>query len=190
MKKLLLATALSTLLFSCTSTQPVVEIAAPAVYVVDDVYVLMSDAYHLRPGMNYSEVKSVLKQDPYEIHQNINDNCIILSFNMKRNKRIHTDTRSDVAMEFYASADATNLTYSASKPFYLILDTEDKTLRTFFSAPNSDEIARYSRLLRRSTKVCQDPKASEDYMSLWSSESKTTSDAGTIELNLKGFLGR
>ena len=189
MKKLLLATVVSTFLFSCTSTQPAVETAAPTIYVVDDVCILMSDAYHLRPGMNYSEVKSVLKQDPYEIHQNINDNCIILSYNMKRNKRIHTDTQSDVSMEFYASADATNLTYSTSKPFYLILDTEDKTLRTFFSAPNSDDIAKYSRLLRRSTKVCQDPKASEDFMSLWS-EPESASNAGTVELNLKGFLSR
>lgn len=189
MKKLLIAAATSAVLFSCSTTQPAVEIAAPTIYVVDDFYVLMSDAYHLRPGMNYDEVKSVLKLDPYEIHQNINDNCIILSYHMKRNSRIHTDTQSDVPMQFYASSDATNLTYGASKPFYLILDTENKTLRTYFSAPNSDEIAKYSRLLRRSTKVCEDPEASEDYMSLWT-EPKAATSKGAVELSLKGFLNR
>ena len=75
MKKLLILVAFSTILFSCSTTQPVAEVvAAPTIYVVDDYYILMSDAYHLRPGMNYDEVESVLKQDPYEIHQNINDN--------------------------------------------------------------------------------------------------------------------
>ncbi len=188
MKKFLILVAFSTILFSCSTTQPVAEVvAAPTIYVVDDYYVLMSDAYHLRPGMNYDEVESVLKQDPYEIHQNINDNCIILSYHMKRNNRIHSDTEPNVPMLFYASSDGTNLTYSDAKPFYLILDTEKKTLRTYFSAPNNDEIARYSRLLRRSSKVCENPKAAEDYMSLWST---STAEPAKVELNLKGFLSR
>ena len=92
MKKLFAMMGVSVLMFSCGTPEPVVVEAAPLSYMVDDYYILMSDAYHLRPGMTYAEVKEVLKQNPFEIHQNIEDECIILSYHMKRNKRIHKDT--------------------------------------------------------------------------------------------------
>jgi len=186
MKKLFAMMGVSVLMFSCGTPEPVVVEAPPLSYMVDDYYILMSDAYHLRPGMTYEEVKEVLKQNPFEIHQNIEDECIILSYHMKRNKRIHKDSQEPVPMLFYPSQDPTNLTYSGAKPFYLILDTEKKVLRTYFSQPNGDDIERYSMLLRRGKKVCADPKKSEDYMSLWTE--KVTAPA--VELNLKGFLSR
>jgi hypothetical protein len=185
MKKLLTMMGVSIVLFSCKTPEPV-AVVPPASYVVDDYYILMSDAYHLRPGMHYEEVKAVLKQDPYEIHQNIQDNCIVLSYHMKRNKRIHEETQQPVPMAFYASADPTNLTYAAADAFYLILDSDQKTLRSYFSQPNDESIERYNMLLRRGKKVCEDPKNSEEYMRLWG---KTTTTPA-VELSLKGFLGR
>ena len=73
MKKLFAMMGVSVLMFSCGTPEPVVVEAAPLSYMVDDYYILMSDAYHLRPGMTYAEVKEVLKQNPFEIHQNIED---------------------------------------------------------------------------------------------------------------------
>ena len=181
MKKLLTITLFASVLFSCKPT----EVVVPVSYEIDNYYILMSDAFHLRPGMVYTEIKQVLKQDPYEIHQNIDDNCIILSYHMKRNKRIHKNSEPEVPLNFYASDDNTNLTYEGSKKFYLILDGEQKTLRTFFSDPNEANIARYTRLLRRSKKVCENPNASEDFMSLWV---KKESAEPTVELSLRSFL--
>jgi len=186
MKKIMTLMGASIILISCGTTEPVVVEAAPMSYVIDDYYILMSDAYHLRPGMTYDEVKEVLKQNPYEIHQNIDDQCIVLSYHMKRNKRIHKDTQEPVPMLFYNSEDPNNLTYSAAKSFYLILDSENKTLRTYFSQPNGDDIERYSMLLRRGKKVCENPKNADDYMSLWVENIEPT----PTELNLKGFLAR
>jgi len=186
MKKIIFSFIGAALLFSCSSTEPVVVEAAPMSYTIDDYYILMSDAYHLRPGMNYEEVKAVLKQNPYEIHQNIEDKCIILSYHMKRNKRIHRDTQEPVPMDFYNSQDGTNLTYSGGESFYLILDSSDKTLRTFFSNPNGEEIQKYSMLLRRGKKVCENPDNSEKYMSLWGEKSTVPAS----EMTLKGFLNR
>lgn len=181
MRKLLTITLLASALFSCKPT----EVVVPVSYEIDNYYILMADAFHLRPGMVYNEVKQVLKQDPYEIHQNIEDDCIILSYHMKRNERIHSNTEPEVPLNFYASADRTNLTYQGSKIFYLILDGEQKTLRTFFSDPNEDNIARYTMLLRRSKKVCENPNTSEDFMRLWT---KNEIPAPTVELSIKSFL--
>ena len=174
---------------SCTTTETVVVVdAAPTSYMVDDYYILMSDAYHLRPGMTYQEVKSVLKQDPYEIHQNIQDNCIVLSYNLKRNARIHKDTQQPVPMEFYKSSDDYNLTYQKADTFYLILDSSNKKLRTFFTSPNKQDIERYSMLLRRAKNVCNDPRIADDYMSLWAADSNPKGEA--TEVSVRGFLGK
>ena len=168
MKKITLLILASITLFSCSSTQTIEVTEAPPIsYVVDDYYILMSDAYHLRPGMSYEEAKAILKQDPYEIHQNIEDDCIILGYNLKRNARIHKDTQKDVPMMFYKSADNYNLTYQNADTFYLIIDSSNKRLRTFFTSPNADDIERYSMLLRRAKSVCRDPGTAEKYMSLW-----------------------
>ena len=185
MKKITLLILASITFLSCSSTQTVVVTEAPPTsYVVDDYYILMSDAYHLRPGMSYEEAKAILKQDPYEIHQNIEDDCIILGYNLKRNARIHKDTQKDVPMMFYKSADNYNLTYQNADTFYLIIDSSNKRLRTFFTSPNADDIERYSMLLRRAKSVCSDPGTAEKYMSLWTkkTEAKKEVSSGRITL--------
>ena len=189
MKKYSYLSLVALFALSCTTTETVVVVeTSPTSYMVDDYYILMSDAYHLRPGMVYQEVKSVLKQDPYEIHQNIQDDCIILAYNLKRNARIHKDTQEPVPMEFYKSSDDYNLTYQKADTFYLILDSSDKKLRTFFTSPNKDDIERYSMLLRRAKSVCNNPSTAEEYMSLWATDSEEKE--GAAEVSLKGFLGR
>lgn len=189
MKKLALFASLAVTLFSCSSTETVVVVDAPPTsFMVDDYYILISDAYHLRPGMTYTEVKAILKQDPFEIHQNIEDNCIILGYNMKRNARIHKDTQEPVPMEFYKSSDDYNLTYQKADMFYLILDSGNKKLRTFFTSPNADDIERYSMLLRRAKSVCDDPSTADEYMSLWTVKTEEKESAPVV--SVKGFLGR
>jgi len=189
MKKLALLFTLAVTLFSCSSTETVVVLEAPpTAFMVDDYYILMSDAYHLRPGMTYTEVKAILKQDPFEIHQNIQDNCIILGYNMKRNARIHKDTQEPVPMEFYKSSDDYNLTYQRADMFYLILDSGNKKLRTFFTTPNAEDIERYSMLLRRAKSVCDDPSNANEYMSLWTVTTQEKEPVSAV--SVKGLLGR
>ena len=91
-------------------------------------------------------------------------------------------------MEFYKSSDDYNLTYQKADTFYLILDSSDKKLRTFFTSPNKDDIERYSMLLRRAKSVCNNPSTAEEYMSLWATDSEEKE--GATEVSLKGFLGR
>ena len=158
MKNPALVALTSIILLSCSSAETMVVTEAPQTsYTVDDYYILMSDAYHLRPGMTYEEAKAILKQDPYEIHQNIEDDCIILGYNLKRNARIHKDTQKPIPLVFYKSTDTYNLTYQNADTFYLIIDSSNKRLRTFFTSPNADDIERYSMLLRRAKSVCLDP---------------------------------
>lgn len=184
MKKIIYIVFVGLIFASC---KPAEVAVAPVTYEVDDFYILMTDAFHLRAGMEYQEVKQVLKQDPFEIHQNINDNCIILSYHMKRNKRIHTSSDADVPLTFYPSDDKTNLTFDGSKMFYLILDTDKKTLRTFFSDPSQENVAKYTMLLRRSKRVCDNPASSEDFMRLWT-VNEVEVKAPAMELSLKSFL--
>lgn len=123
------------------------------------------------------------------LDENINDNCIILAYHMKRNNRIHTadaTNENEVPMLFYYSVDPANLTFSESQLFYLILDSNQKILRTFFSEPNSEQISKYTQLLQRSKKVCDDPKVSGQFLSLWTTENPTdsTDSETTVKLNL------
>jgi len=108
---------------------------------------------------------------------------------MKRNNRIHTadaTNENEVPMLFYYSVDPANLTFSESQLFYLILDSNQKILRTFFSEPNSEQISKYTQLLQRSKKVCDDPKVSGQFLSLWTTENPTdsTDSETTVKLNL------
>ena len=87
-------------------------------------------------------------------------------------------------MMFYKSADNYNLTYQNADTFYLIIDSSNKRLRTFFTSPNADDIERYSMLLRRAKSVCSDPGTAEKYMSLWTkkTEAKKEVSSGRITL--------
>ena len=77
MKKYLAGIALISAAASCTLPAPVVQ-ANQIALTVEDNYIRLQDAFYLRPGMEYSEVKSILKQNPYELYQNIEDNCIVI----------------------------------------------------------------------------------------------------------------
>jgi hypothetical protein len=181
MKNPALVALTSIILLSCSSAETMVVTEAPQTsYTVDDYYILMSDAYHLRPGMTYEEAKAILKQDPYEIHQNIEDDCIILGYNLKRNARIHKDTQKPIPLVFYKSTDTYNLTYQNADTFYLIIDSSNKRLRTFFTSPNADDIERYSMLLRRAKSVCLDPDTAKKYMSLWKANTQEKNEESEL----------
>ena len=169
MKKILAFITLSAAAMSCTLPAPVVQ-ANQVPMMVEDHFIRLQDAFYLRPGMEYSEVKSILKQNPYELYQNIEDNCVVISYYAKRNMRVHTSTQNPVPMAYYASEDPTNLTYEGSIPFYVILDGETKVVRAFFSEPDADKIEAYTRMLRRAKKVCDNPEKVDAYMKEWFDE--------------------
>lgn len=169
MKKFLAFITLGVAAMSCTLPAPVVQ-ANQVPMMVEDHFIRLQDAFYLRPGMEYSEVKSILKQNPYELYQNIEDNCIVISYYAKRNMRVHTSTQNPVPMAYYASEDPTNLTYEGSIPFYVILDGETKVVRAFFSEPDADKIEAYTRMLRRAKKVCDNPEKVDAYMKEWFDE--------------------
>ncbi|MDG1253091.1 MAG: hypothetical protein P8N56_05365 [Schleiferiaceae bacterium] len=166
MKKVFLPLCAGILLSACSMPAPVVQ----ADQMMKDVsmnYIRLQDAFYLRPGMEYSEVKSILKQDPYELYQNIEDNCIIVSYHSRRNMRVHSSTQSPVPMAYYTSEDPTNLTYDGDIPFYIILDGETKVVRSFFSEPDREKVERYSRMLRRAKKVCENPDKVDSFLNDW-----------------------
>lgn len=176
MKKYISVLSVAAIAFACSAPKTITE-----TYQVDDYYILMSDAYHLNPGMTYEAVKETLKQDPYEVHQNVEDKCIVLSYHVKRNERIHEDIQEPIPLVFYNSENKSNLTYSAADLFYVILDTKEKKVRTYFSQPNAERIEKYNMLLRRSKMVCEDPSSSEKFMSLWDEqESEETSEVSDL----------
>ncbi len=188
MKKYLAGIALISAAASCTLPAPVVQ-ANQIPIAVEDSYIRLQDAFYLRPGMEYSEVKSILKQNPYELYQNIEDNCIVISYLAKRNMRVHTSTQNPVPIAFYNSENPTNLTYEGSIPFYVILDGETKVVRAFFSEPDKEKIEAYSRMLRRAKKVCENPEKVGDYLNEWFDENPGAIQSDKIlRLPKMGFL--
>ena len=179
MKKYLAGIALISAAASCTLPAPVVQ-ANQIALTVEDNYIRLQDAFYLRPGMEYSEVKSILKQNPYELYQNVEDNCIVISYFAKRNMRVHSSTQNPVPLAFYESENPSNLTYEGSIPFYVILDGETKVVRAFFTETDKEKIESYSRMLRRAKKVCANPDLVDDYLNEWFDENPGSSQSDKI----------
>lgn len=157
----------------CKSSKEVVEETPPppprsSTRIVDDNFILLNDAFSLTNGMTYTEVKTLLKQDPYQIYSNIEDNCIILKYKGKKQLRKHiSDGESPVPMEFYPSNSTKFLTYGEPFELFVILDGRDKKVRSYFMNGSVSRAMESINMLNRAKLVCDRPQDIENMMLEW-----------------------
>jgi hypothetical protein len=138
-------------------------------YLVDDNYILMSDVFLLAQGMPYSRVSEILKVPPYEIYSNVEDNCIIIKYLGKRALRIHDDKINNVPppLVYYQSNETKKLTYGESFELHVILDGNQKNLRSYFTTTDASKITQMHALMKRAKLVCSSPEKTKNLLQEW-----------------------
>jgi len=138
-------------------------------YLVDDNYILMSDVFLLAQGMPYSRVSELLKVPPYEIYSNVEDNCVIIKFLGKRALRIHDDKINNVPppLVYYQSNDTKKLTYGEYFELHVILDGNQKNLRSYFTTTDASKIKQVDALMKRAKLVCSSPEKAKNFLHEW-----------------------
>lgn len=138
-------------------------------YLVDDNYILMSDVFLLEQGIPYSRVSEILKVPPYEIYSNVEDNCIIIKYLGKRALRIHDDKIKNVPppLVYYQSSDTKKLTYGEYFELHVILDGNQKNLRSYFTTMDASKITQMDALMKRAKLVCSSPEKTKNFLQEW-----------------------
>lgn len=147
---------------ACKSTEETVQAPPPVPKsterIVDDNFIVLNDAFNLQQGMLYNDVKRILKQDPYRVYSNVDDNCIILKYKGKRQLRKHySENEVPVPLTFYPSSSSKNVTYGDPFEMFVILDGEDKRVRSYFMNVNVSKSMEATNMLKRSKLICNNP---------------------------------
>lgn len=151
---------------------------------LDISYVKASDIYFLETGMKYTDVLNLLKVGPAEVLMNVSDNCLITTYNVKSNHRIHNkfdskdmpiislnneapNSNLDYDIKFYPSSSNNNLSYDFNKnatKVYLIFDGESKKLRSYFFESDQSIIDEYNQIINRAIAACENPDKVVDFL--------------------------